>query len=45
MIAQCRALYPGMQTFEAWAKTRGTKKDRSKKWNNVTVAELVKGKR
>lgn len=45
LVAQCRALYPGMQTFETWARTRGTKKERAKKWNNVSVGEVVLGKR
>jgi len=46
LLAECRALYPGMQTFEEWARTRGTKRERKKeKWNNVTVSELVTGKR
>lgn len=45
LIAQCRALYPGMQTLEMWASRRGTKGDRTKNWNNVTVGELVQGKR
>lgn len=45
LIARCRAIYPGMLTFEAWAKTRGVSTDRTKRWNNVTVTELAAGKR
>ena len=44
LIADCRALYPGLQTFEMWAKNRGRKGDRTKKWNNVTVSDLVAGR-
>ena len=45
LIARCRAIYPGMLTFEGWAKTRGVSTDRTKRWNNVTVTELATGKR
>jgi hypothetical protein len=45
LIAKCRELYPDMHTFEAWAKERGVKKERKEKWNNVSVGELVRGKR
>jgi len=45
LIAQCRTLYPGMQTFETWSKNRGRGKDRQTNWNNVTVRDLATGKR
>ncbi|KAH8114192.1 NAD(P)-binding protein [Phellopilus nigrolimitatus] len=45
LIAQCRGLYPGMQTMEDWARARGSRKNRQKDWNKVSVGELVQGKR
>ena len=45
LIARCLSLYPGMQNVEGWARARGSRKDRQKGWNNVTIGELVKGKR
>jgi len=45
LIAQCRSLYPSLQTFETWSKNRGRKKDRKTNWNNVTVGDLATGKR
>ncbi|KLO19619.1 NAD(P)-binding protein [Schizopora paradoxa] len=45
LIAQCRTLYPELQTFEVWAKNRGRKKERKANWNNVTIGELATGKR
>lgn len=43
-IAQCRTLHPGILTFEKWARTRGAKSERTEKWNNVTIQNLVTGK-
>ena len=44
LIARCKPIYPGMKTFEAWAKSRGASVDRAKGWNSITTAELVTGK-
>lgn len=45
-LAQCRALYPGMLTFEEWArKKKEEKTKRGKNWNNVSVLDLLRGKR
>ena len=44
-IARCLSLYPGMKSVEAWARARGACQDRQKGWNNVTIGDLVKGKR
>jgi hypothetical protein len=44
-LAQCRAIYPGMLTFEEWARKRGKKSGREKNWNNVSILDLVRGKR
>ena len=45
IIAACRAIYPGMHTFEMWAK----KDDRSKPaadkdWNKLSLKSLFLGK-
>ncbi|PAV19367.1 hypothetical protein PNOK_0430100 [Pyrrhoderma noxium] len=45
LIARCLSLYPGMKNVEGWARARGSRKDRQKGWNNVTIGDLVKGKR
>ena len=44
LIAQCRALYPGMQSFEDFARKRGRKTDRKKEWNGVSITALATGK-
>ncbi|TDL18495.1 NAD(P)-binding protein [Rickenella mellea] len=45
LLKQSRALYPGIQTFEEWARRKGKKAARKERWNNVTVGDLVQGKR
>lgn len=45
LIARCLSLYPGMKNVEAWARARGSRKDRQKGWNKVTIGELITGKR
>ena len=51
ILQTCRSVYPGMLTVEEWAKekaqddakSKGAKGEK-KKWNNVSVLDVVRGK-
>lgn len=45
IIANCRRLYPGMKTLEDWARARGASSERPENWNNVSLFQLILGKR
>lgn len=46
VLAQARAIYPKLMSFELWARRRAIlgKKERPEGWNNVSVPALVLGK-
>ncbi|THH27971.1 hypothetical protein EUX98_g6234 [Antrodiella citrinella] len=42
-MADARAIYPNMTTFEEWARHRKDTEKRDTNWNQVTVGKLVTG--
>ena len=47
LIRQCKAMYPGMKTMEAWAAERAKQRNESQprsNWNNVSILRLLTGK-
>ena len=47
VLAEARAIYPQLMTFEQWAERRAAlgKTERPDGWNNVSLLALVLGKR
>ncbi|KDQ60861.1 hypothetical protein JAAARDRAFT_55600 [Jaapia argillacea MUCL 33604] len=45
LLTTVRSIYPHMQTFEEWARNRGRKDDRGQRWNNVSIIDLILGRR
>lgn len=46
VLAEARAIYPYIMTFEHWCKRRAIwgKSERPEGWNDVTVSALIMGK-
>ena len=44
LIARCREIYPGMQTYEEWTKTHNGQVERKAGWNGVSLVSLLSGK-
>ncbi|EKM57356.1 uncharacterized protein PHACADRAFT_194911 [Phanerochaete carnosa HHB-10118-sp] len=43
LIAKCREIYPGMHSFESWAKVHNPKAERKEGWNGVSLKGLLSG--
>ena len=44
IIAQCKAIYPGMHTFEMWSKKDDRTKPADENWNKLSLKSLFLGK-
>ncbi|KAL5536541.1 hypothetical protein ACEPAF_363 [Sanghuangporus sanghuang] len=44
LMTRCLALYPAMSSVEAWVRRRGVREQQTKRWNNVSLWDLIRGK-